>query len=176
MRTGPRPELPSPVLADELERSEMYPLLDDPLPVFPNLIDLLADSTLIRQEWADRALCCGSGFDFHPDEGEPPVEALRMCAACPVAAQCLATALIHENACGQRDGWWGGISPDARQAVWDALNPDTSLLPSLEAVEETDPARRALELRSRGYTVAATAAELGCTKRTVYRLLARAAA
>ncbi len=154
----------------------MIPLSDTPLPVPSGLADLLQDPGVLRQAWAKDAACRNTSYNYLPDEGEPPPDALRLCAVCPVASQCLATALLHEHACGLRDGWWGGLAPSERDTVWGSLNPAPGALPTPTQMEEEDPIRRALAMRTRGYTVAAMAVELGCTKRTVYRYLAAAAA
>ena len=61
--------------------------------------------------WADRGAC---GPDdtvaFFPSENESTRAARRICAGCPVKAQCLAHAIVH----GEHHGVWGGESQRAR--------------------------------------------------------------
>jgi hypothetical protein len=73
-----------------------------------------------------------------------------------------------------RFGWWGGLSPNERGEVAVTIDlPSASLDVDLT---QLPPAERALRLRTQDCSVPTIAAELGCTERTVYRYLARAAA
>ncbi|MDH6116857.1 hypothetical protein ABH930_000276 [Kitasatospora sp. GAS204A] len=77
-----------------------------------------------RAAWVDRALCRGSGHLFFP-EGQHARHrtevAVRICAACPVTAQCLQLALDAEGnaAAGARYGVYGGLTPAQRRKVYD---------------------------------------------------------
>lgn len=139
------------------------------------LVALVYDPGTIRRSWANEATCLTLDHElFFPDEGEiPPPLALICCAACPVALHCLATALFHEIEDGDRYGWWGGMGPEERQALWGQLGepPDPEQTP-----EQENPIGRVLRLRAQRHTIPTIAAELGCSERTVYRILAAHAA
>lgn len=63
-------------------------------------------------DWHEQAACRESDPDlFHPEPGVNPHEAKRICAACPVLAQCRAYA-FH---IGEEHGVWGGLSADERR-------------------------------------------------------------
>jgi WhiB family redox-sensing transcriptional regulator len=136
---------------------------------------LVHDPGVVRRTWAERANCLAIDPDvYFPDDGEtPPSTALACCAACPVALHCLATALFHEMEDDLRFGWWGGIGPDERRALWQRLE---GTVASPEAATTDDPVTRALRLRAHRRTIPTIAAELGCSERTVYRILAAHAA
>ena len=73
---------------------------------------------VVLGDWVDDAACVGSGVAFHPPASERghmtgtrwAVEALRICAGCPVRADCLAHAIDHEPF-----GVWGGTLPMERR-------------------------------------------------------------
>lgn len=146
-------------------------VIDDPA----RLTTLVDNPISTRQLWAGRAACRDlAGEAYFPDDGDlPSLDALAVCAGCPVAAECLATALVHEANDGFRNGWWGGYAPDERAVIADALGIVDA--PDVEPDLST-PSAIARHLRGAGRTVRAIADELGCTKRTVYRYLADAAA
>jgi hypothetical protein len=146
------------------------PLLDE-----DDLVTLIQKPGTATHDWADHGACTGlSGDPYFPDEDEqPPAEAIRLCVSCPVAGQCLASALLYEAADGLRHGWWGGYSPDQRAALWPRLRDQAVELPVLAL---SDPSSIARRLRANRWTVKAIAAELGCTERSVYRYLAETAA
>lgn len=107
---------------------------------------------------------------YFPEPGEvPPPDALARCDDCPVAAECLASALAHEAVDGDRHGWWGGLGPADRNRLWASLAPTADDLPILAM---RDLVAIAIRLRSQRRSVKAIAAEIGCTERTVYRYLA----
>jgi hypothetical protein len=147
------------------------PLVDE-----SRLVALLSDTTTTSRRWAERAACADlpPGADsYFPDDGKlPPVDALARCQSCPVAAQCLATALIHESQSGYRFGWWGGVGPDGREQLAQRLGIQTIPV----ELDIRGPADLARYLRSQSLTVPSIAAKLGCTERTVYRYLADSAA
>ena len=83
------------------------------------------------QDWRDHAACATLTVDtprdiwaehdavFHPrDRGAHHVIAKRICARCPVKAQCLEYALAYEAADpGSRYGVYGGLSPAERERL-----------------------------------------------------------
>jgi Transcription factor WhiB len=140
------------------------------------LVALVEDPATTSQEWAGRAACSDITTDtyFPDDDAAPRPDALLRCAACPVALECLATALVHESVDGERFGWWGGLGPDERALVWSRLGQPTVPLPS--ELDLRTPAALSRHLRERNRTIPQIAAELGCTERSVYRYLAATAA
>ena len=63
--------------------------------------------------WRDRALCAGMDPElWFPAAGQSP-RAKRICAACPVRAECLAFAL----ALGSVQGIWGGLTEAQRRRL-----------------------------------------------------------
>jgi len=141
------------------------------------LVALIQDPITTTHMWTDGGACIDLQSDSDPyfpdDDQVPPAEALACCARCPVAHQCLATALIHEAIDGFRFGWWGGLGPSERRLLWKALDLPA---PPPANVDVRTPAGVARHLRSQRRTVPEIAAELGCTERTVYRYLAATAA
>jgi hypothetical protein len=91
-----------------------------------------------------------------------------------VACECLATALLLEVSDGYRIGWWGGLSPDDREHLWESVGV-TGIPPSVE-FDVSNPAAVARGLRDQGQTIAQIAARLRCSERTVYRYLTASAA
>ena len=93
-----------------------------------------------RPDWQQRAACAGLPLDWWWERG-PRTRAIRICATCPVAVDCLLYAFAndHEEADRARaesrrpvadEGTWGGAGPRARRqgaaawrsggAVWEA--------------------------------------------------------
>jgi WhiB family transcriptional regulator, redox-sensing transcriptional regulator len=74
-------------------------------------------STPVRtneQPWVEGALCAQTDPEvFFPKDGGPIGRARRVCAACPVVADCLEYALANEEAFGV----WGGTSPLERRRM-----------------------------------------------------------
>lgn len=74
---------------------------------------------LVLGSWADEAACAGHPADwwFPTDTGRRRArygddrQAKQVCARCPVINDCLAHALTHD----ERDGVWGGKSPEERR-------------------------------------------------------------
>jgi hypothetical protein len=137
----------------------------------------MLDPVTTSQAWAHRAACADwptSHNPYFPDDDQmPSTEALACCAACSVADECLATALVHEALDEFRFGWWGGVGPAERGQIWSELDVPA---PQTGDVDLRNPAAIARHLRAEQRTVSAIAAELGCTERTVYRYLAASAA
>ena len=69
------------------------------------------------EPWREQALCAQILDDtlFFPDEGgnAPAAAAKRICRACPVAAECLTSALDNNEAYGI----WGGLTSAERQQL-----------------------------------------------------------
>lgn len=74
--------------------------------------------------WMGEAACTGRldlDTAFFPEGTQPrsyrraTAPAVALCAACPVAAQCLEYALGFERGRAGRWGVWGGMTPDERQ-------------------------------------------------------------
>lgn len=67
-------------------------------------------------DWMDRALCAEVGGDaFFPNTGEPDLAAAakRVCAKCPVAAECFAWGMAG----GDVQGVYGGTGSRQRAAA-----------------------------------------------------------
>lgn len=69
----------------------------------------LLDAT--EHEWMASAVCAQTDPEaFHPEAGDSPEPAKRMCAHCPVRETCLQWALDHN----EPDGIWGGLTASER--------------------------------------------------------------
>jgi WhiB family redox-sensing transcriptional regulator len=76
------------------------------------VLDVLS-ALLGRPEWQSRAACRASGVNFYPGRGAYRAlqAAKALCAGCPVRAECQTYAFASD----ERDGIWGGLSPDQRR-------------------------------------------------------------
>jgi WhiB family redox-sensing transcriptional regulator len=64
--------------------------------------------------WQRDALCAQVDPEiFFPEKGASTLDAKRVCAGCPVRAQCLAAALER----GERFGVWGGLAERERRVM-----------------------------------------------------------
>lgn len=64
--------------------------------------------------WVRDAVCAQTDPElFFPEKGGSTAAAKRVCAGCPVRAECLAYAIEH----GERFGIWGGKSERQRRAI-----------------------------------------------------------
>jgi WhiB family redox-sensing transcriptional regulator len=64
--------------------------------------------------WTADALCAQTDPElFYPEKGGATWEARRVCAGCPVRAECLDYPLAHD----ERFGVWGGESERARRRL-----------------------------------------------------------
>lgn len=64
--------------------------------------------------WIAFALCAEVDTDlFYPEKGGSTLYPKRVCAACPVRAQCLDDALERD----EPHGIWGGLSPAERRRL-----------------------------------------------------------
>lgn len=66
------------------------------------------------EDWRERALCAQTDPDaFFPEKGGSAQPAKRVCAVCPVRAECLEYALRRD----ERFGIWGGLSERERRKL-----------------------------------------------------------
>lgn len=64
-----------------------------------------------HEPWMDLGVCAETDPDsFFPEKGQPTMPAKKVCARCPVAAECLEYALREDI----RFGVWGGMSEKQR--------------------------------------------------------------
>jgi WhiB family redox-sensing transcriptional regulator len=111
--------------------------------------------------WHEDAACAGIDPDrFYPEPGpgitRDIAAAKRVCAGCPVRAECLAYALAHD----ERHGIWGGTTPQERRP----RKPKTA--PRRQDVEVARMTRG-------GKTAREIACALAITPRTVVRARTR---
>lgn len=65
-------------------------------------------------DWKHQAACRGMDPNiWHPETGEWPTQARRICFQCPVREACLEWALMS----GERKGIWGGTTPRERSQM-----------------------------------------------------------
>lgn len=72
------------------------------------------------EAWQDDALCAQTDPAlFFPEQGESSTAAKRVCARCPVSAECLEHALEWEARPEVLDSWgvYGGLSADERERI-----------------------------------------------------------
>ena len=116
-----------------------------------------------RPAWMEAAACRGLDPDlFFPEQGHSTLEAMEVCAGCPVAEECR----DHAIATGEKQGIWGGTTGRQRRRLTVGTrgrdrNPET-----LARV------RHAKALRREGLTYAEIADKLGVTRAAVGRWLA----
>ena len=71
-------------------------------------------------DWRAHAACRGRDPEWwFPRPGSTGSQALRICAGCPVARDCLAEQMDREGGIhhADRHGIWGGLSPRQRYAL-----------------------------------------------------------
>ncbi|TRV72571.1 transcription factor WhiB [Streptomyces sp. 130] len=113
-------------------------------------------------EWMGQALCAQTDPDMWFPEvgGSQTVAAKRICASCPVRAQCVEHAQRLE----------GGVSADHRYGAWGGQTPrERELIGGEQPAAIRD--RDAVRLVGQGLSVGEVAARLGCSDRTVARAL-----
>jgi WhiB family transcriptional regulator, redox-sensing transcriptional regulator len=80
-----------------------------------------ATALAVPGRWAERALCAQADPDaWFPDKGHRELARLakRICARCPVRAQCLEHALSGADTWGGiATGIWGGTTPQQRDQL-----------------------------------------------------------
>lgn len=78
------------------------------------VVDPFLDKVVVMGDWVEQAACAGVDPDlFFPDRGASRAAARRVCAGCPVRAECLEYALEA----GEKFGVWGGTSEKERRAM-----------------------------------------------------------
>ena len=76
---------------------------------------------IAEEKWRNEAACKGMDPDiFHPEAHDTKAvfTILDICRACPVRVDCLK----HAIASGEREGWWGGMSPRKRRTILTTMN------------------------------------------------------
>lgn len=72
--------------------------------------------------WRDQAACKGLTNLFYTERGEPSVQAKRVCARCPVQAEC------REAGMAEHFGIWGGLSEQERRQERRKILDETGVL------------------------------------------------
>ena len=79
-----------------------------------DLDGLFGGSAVDGPAWRDDALCAQTDPEaFFPEKGGSTREAKKICAGCPVRAECLESALAND----ERFGIWGGLSERERRRL-----------------------------------------------------------
>jgi WhiB family transcriptional regulator, redox-sensing transcriptional regulator len=119
----------------------------------------LADPDPHSVTWHDFALCAEADPEcWFPEKGGSTREAKKICARCPVRAQCLEYALGNDL----RFGIWGGLSEQERRRLQRETVP--RLTPRGAGVA------RYRELAAQGLEPAVIAERMGVTRDRVWRL------
>jgi WhiB family redox-sensing transcriptional regulator len=122
------------------------------------------DDDEVEKAWMQDAACRGADPElFFPVRGETTYEAKAVCAGCPVRFECLEYALRHS----ERFGIWGGLGERERRRLRQARGINNSGRPLFSPSER----RRIAALDQQGRTDSDIASEMGCTIRTVQRVL-----
>lgn len=94
----------------------------EPIVYVPPLDDTAThglDRPFVYPPWMNDALCAQTDPEaFFPEKGGSTADAKAVCARCPVAAECLDTALNND----ERFGIWGGLSERDRRRIKKQLN------------------------------------------------------
>lgn len=81
------------------------------------------------KRWTDSAVCASvGGIEFFPDPGQGGFTAKKLCASCPVKAECLSEALSEPWIMGI----WGGFSERRRQELRSRLLRENGRLPTVD--------------------------------------------
>jgi WhiB family redox-sensing transcriptional regulator len=117
--------------------TSLNPIVDEPFDTAPSVLDAMMRCTgplpeladmIRRPAWQSEAACRSESADlFFPTDGASLAAARRICAACPVAAECLEYALSNPSL----RGIWAGTSERRRKAMRATLRAGSR---SLEAV------------------------------------------
>jgi WhiB family redox-sensing transcriptional regulator len=128
--------------------------------------DLLRDMRN-QPDWYRDAVCAQADPEaWYPEQGGSTVPAKRICLACPVAAECLAYALAHQ----ERFGVWGGLSPRERQRL-QPTDPSRLGKPRVDLTPEQE--QIAAAMFAAGATVNQISVQTGAGHRAVDRFLAK---
>lgn len=116
-------------------------------------------------DWRDSAVCrqVDPELWFPEKGGDGGVAAKRTCGVCPVRDECLDWAVtnwIHY-------GIWGGVSPETLQEI----RKRRGMKPRNGGAMTPVPVDRIRELARLGWRAKAIANAVGCTERSVFRLL-----
>jgi WhiB family transcriptional regulator, redox-sensing transcriptional regulator len=89
------------------------------VPVMTRRTQATADAMRIPGQWAERVLCAQADPDvWYPEHHALIARAKRICAACPVRAECLEYALSGAGTWrGITTGIWGGTTPRERSRL-----------------------------------------------------------
>ena len=133
------------------------------------------------QGWRGDALCTQTDPEvFFPEKGESNKSAKKVCAACPVAAECLEYALAHSDLVGV----WGGTSAKGRQRIRERASQRAPLKShaargaagaAVKRQRSQERSRRVVELHDQGYGTSHIAAVVGVTVDSVRRYVREAA-
>lgn len=128
-----------------------------------------------ERPWVRQAACLGLDANiFHPLRGAPTEPARRVCATCPVRAECLQWAIEQH----EQHGIWGGTTEKERRAIRARLRRQGAAdrLRSPVHVAADERAVEARRLHRSGMPVIDIAVRLNVTRRAVHRYLEEAAA
>lgn len=128
---------------------------------------------MTNTNWRQQAACQGADPNvFFPEAGDPLDHARRLCAMCPVLADCLADAVRLRDVHGFRAGRTG----DKRRALWyrKARQHGKPLLGDVDTVPVLGVVRRRRALGCVGYSLHDLADHLGITHSTVASHTSRA--
>ena len=103
-------------LSDDWEEPVTRATVRPPLPVNGRKVGPSREVGFVRESWRNQAACRGMDTNvFFPEEGGPSSgqEAKAVCAICPVADECLLSAVVN----GERLGVWGGKGERQRRSI-----------------------------------------------------------
>ncbi|RLK47641.1 WhiB family redox-sensing transcriptional regulator [Microbacterium telephonicum] len=88
--------------------------------IIPTHTDTPTNLAIHPEPWTREALCAQTDPEaFFPEKGGDTTSARKVCAACPVATQCLEYALRTN----QEHGFWGGLSARSRRQLRKTTQP-----------------------------------------------------
>jgi WhiB family redox-sensing transcriptional regulator len=113
-------------------------------------------------DWRGSAVCrqVDPELWFPEKGGDAGTVAKRICATCPVLDDCLEFAVLA----GVRDGIWGGKAPDELRKIRKRRGLSQPAAPRV-------PVEQIRALSGRGWLAPGIAALVGCTERSVHRVL-----
>lgn len=123
----------------------------------------------MNRDWRDRAACVGQDPElFFSDWVADQDKAIRICASCPVLAQCRADALATEPVIAH--GIRAGLTGNQRRIIRNPRNPSGRRPnPTYSQAEREEAKTLTRDLTERGVSSRAIAARIGVDKRTVLR-------
>lgn len=141
-------------------------------------------------DWYAQALCArnwdndydATAPDWFADRsnGKSSKAAISICRHCPVAKECLTLALKCEVKASDREGIYGGLTPDDREALWPS-NPETPESRRGKHGPDKNPFKRTAPGRDAGWLARVHAGEPmrqiaiseGLSPSTVYNAIGR---